>query len=235
VAADHSLAQAFDLCAQAFERPRFADACPMDYQTECPGLVTFECQRLLAYRALDLAARGDPVEAVHVADRLLAGTIDQAQTGRGFLGQTVAQANLKDAFTVVDVLTRWLGTEAVAPLRARLRAFDPDTLRPELALVGEYVLVLRAFELMRSSGGEDVPGWLFSEGATRQILDRAYQEAAAGGPFVVPTQREGLLWWFHNPVGKLLLDGMAIGGHVWPQIQERDRALRAQHQALLSE
>ncbi len=232
-ARDRSLTTALDTCDAAFDQPRFADACPMDIETQCPHFVTFECQRLIAYRTLDLAAAGDTEEAVRLADRLLAKTIDHAQTGRGMLGQTVAQTNLSDAMTLIGVVARWLGREPAAPLLTRLRELDPGSLRPDLALVGEYVLNLRAIDHIRSSGGEDLPGWLLDEGATREILDDAYRRAAGGGAFEVPIQTEGLVWWVHNPAGKLLLDTMRIGKHVWRQIRTRHQEIRQRRQALL--
>ncbi len=233
VIADDSLTEAIATCAKAFDAPRFADACPMDFEVQCPALAIFQCQRLLAYRALEAAAEGRGAEGVQVADRLLDGTLDYAQTARGLLGQMVAQHSLEDTLTLVEVLARWLSHDEVSPLLARLRAFDPDLLRPELALIGEYLRTLHAIDLVKSSTSGDLPGWLLDEGATRATIDAAYRRAAGGEVLDIPVQKQGLLWWFHNPVGKLLLDTLMQAGPVWDDLRARDEAIRDKRDALL--
>ncbi|MBW2459982.1 MAG: hypothetical protein JRI68_36175 [Deltaproteobacteria bacterium] len=233
VAADEELTEALQSCAQAFEAPRFADGCPMSFEVECPGLIFHQCQRLRAYQILDLAAQGSGGEAVAMAGQLLDATIDHAQTARGLLGQAIALSNLEATLALVGALDRWLPEEEMVPLLTQLRTFDPDSLRPELALVGEYLLVLNAIEMVRSSGAEDRSTWLLDEGATRKIFDDAYRSAADGSAFVLPAQREGLLWWFDNAAGKLIIDGLHLVDTAWQSVQDRERRIHDQRDALL--
>jgi hypothetical protein len=217
----------------AIAKPRFADVCAVEPAATCPAMELMRAHDGALLRVAVRAARGDWPDALRRADALLRADWDVLVTARSLMVNAVAMANERRALEMVDLLVAGCasspacspGAPADEPLWAaleeRVGAIATERVSLERAIVAEYLFMQAAMDLVDGGGASPAPGLLaralFDRGATlEEAQDRfgvvvGYVRAPPGtAPPVIERPRRGALWWLRNPVGKMLLDGVAF-------------------------
>ncbi len=228
VVSDSNNQARMDALRDAYLKPHFRDACPLDFEAGCQWIPMLRAHQLVELSLLDRAMDAHFEEALSGVDLLAQGDVSFVGSSRTLVSQMVGFATVSRMMSLVSVLLAGFEDELAAgrlvsvkastleSIRERLSALDPAALTMRRSLVGEYQMVVRALDQVERSpsaagiGGGWAPlaGFLYDRGATQRLVNEEYQALmkfveVPGTPEPVskdPTQPWG--WWFRNPVGK---------------------------------
>ncbi len=215
---------------EAYLKPQFRDACPLDIEADCPWIPLLRAHQLVELSMLDRAMEGHFEDAFAGADLLAQGDLSLIVSSRRLLSQMVGFAIVRRMMSLVDVLLAGYEdeladdrpvsakTSALESIRKRLSTLDPVELSMRRSLIGEYQMVVRTLDLVEQSpsaagiGGrwEPLAGLLYDRGATQRRINDEYQALmefveVPGKPQPVSKDAtEGWGWWLRNPIGKQL-------------------------------
>jgi hypothetical protein len=246
----------------ALAAPRVADPCG-DMQSDCNLVKSITLVRIAALADLDAALRGDWAGALTRARALLRAARDFGASGHGFVGATAAAAFTNFVTAHVRVLVAGLGAArppaavraTLLPLLESLHAFTAPLAADEVdvrrTLLGEHALgraLLRdtlAVAARPATAGDFAQHLLTHDAATFAAYDARYVDAlrwidapdhATRAAPPIRLYARGWGWWFWNPVGKAMLDLMAIDiGPVLRRLESGRRDLDTSLAALRTE
>lgn len=191
------------LCSQAFERERMVIPCLSLEPDVCTTEPLEICARLVAFAALDEAARGRPRAASRTA-QVLRQLNDAAANSPHPWMQTRSLLLLREAIHHAATIIKWRRIDAT-PIREAITAIS----LPEKHLViASYLLKHLALEQALSR----TDTWLLDRGAIMQGLNRPFGVASRGEPLPPPSDHTvGAFWWVDNPIGDKMLDALEPG------------------------
>jgi hypothetical protein len=219
--ADPKTQQVLGVYRAAIGRPRFADDCAAGLVQGCQLLPLVRLHRLEELAILGAWGEGDWAGAARSVTAQLRADVD------------AATSSLQKSLALADTLAghppaAGLGeansptAEAADGLLRALGLLDPGRLGLDQALVVEYLLGREAIESLEASAEAPLSvlpgrGLLFYDaGRTSEEFDRSFAAWAAfvadpsRPPPVIVSHRSEAFWWAYNPVGKSVLDGLAV-------------------------
>lgn len=225
----------FELCAGALGQPFFADATPLAFGAVAPVLPLLRCHQLAAYAVLLHAANADWADASAGAEVLVRRSVEQIAPTRTLLGYVAATNNAKTALEVAAQLERWRPGTCTPQLLAAAETLSPESVAPDNAMKGEYLLAIGGIDLIlggapAASPRTRLPTFAFDPGATQRALDASFAQLERGQ--LPPSAHRGL-WWWENGVGKLYLDTIRWGEGVPGMLHGQREGLLAARRELL--
>ena len=244
VAQDEQTKKWLAVADKASANPRFADACPISFEPDCPTPL-----QLLALHQLQeavvlhdaLGSRWD--DALARTKRMMRVDVDFLPSGRSTLSQAIARAHVHRSIKLVDVLLVGAVREKErGPDGARLVAFAreidatiakirEDDMAPLRAVIAEYLFSAYAIDYLTTSTHgryRQASDFLYDPGHTLEMLNEQFEQyaafARAGGTGKPPEFQRKWNWFLRNPVGHLALGAThgTLENHI-PTIS-RDRA-----------
>ena len=228
VVSDASNEARIDALREAYRKPHFQDACPLDFEADCQWIPLLRAHQLVELSLLDRAMDGHFEQAFSGADLLAQGDLSFVVSSRTLVSQMVGFAIARRMMSLVDVLlagyedeladAQPVKTSTLESIRKRLSSLDPVGLSMRRSLIGEYQMVVRTLDLVEQSpsaagiGGkwEPLAGLLYDRGATQRLINDEYRALmefveVPGTPEPVSKDAtEGWGWWLRNPIGKQL-------------------------------
>ncbi len=205
----------------AIKKPRFVDACEPIPQAHCLSDAIFRSHVVLILDTLDKIQGGQWEEAFATGNHMLRADACWLETARSTESQVHAMASARQTLLFVEMLlTGWQTAKAGANehieasiLKNLLEGIDAmlaSNTDPVRGLVTKYLIQLHVLRPLMLSAGSSL---LFDPGETLLILNAHTKkiEAFAKDPSAgeLPPEwepRQSLLWWWHNPSGKLMLE-----------------------------
>ena len=246
VARDEKTKRWLALIDKAAARPRFADACPMTFEPDCPRplhlLALHQMQEAtvlddaLSQRWNDAFSR--VVKMVHVDTEFL-------PSARSTLTLAVARAEVHRTVKLVDILLDGAAHEKEqgrGPDGAQLIRFARDIeplfekvhdedMEPMRVVIAEYLFSVYAIEHLtdsaqgRLSRGSSI---LYDPNHTLEMLNERFEKyvafARSDGAGEAPKFPSNRLWFLRNPYGHLLLEVTrgTLENHVPTMRKDRD-------------
>lgn len=211
---------------EAYRKPHFQDACPLDFEKDCRWIDGLHAHQLVELSVLDSAMEGN-FELAFPGVRLLSqGDLSFVVSTRTLLSQMVAFVLLRRTLTLLDVLMAGHDDElanhrpvaAPVPVLQEIRkqwvSLDPASLGMQRALVGEYTMMVKMVDLVEQSPSEygvsPLGGLLFDRADTLRTINDDYGLLKTflevpGTPLPELREPTGPFWWLRNPIGKQLL------------------------------
>nr|MDQ3033561.1 hypothetical protein [Myxococcota bacterium] len=206
----------------ALARPRFAIACPLELEVQCPTLELLRAHRIAAALALRDAQAGWHQEALERAERLLRLDRDALETSRTIIAAMVSAAAAREAIELTALLGAEIGaqdadaiTDGVAAqldaTELALVSLEPQRWSLEPALIGEAILLRRGLAVVAA----DDASWAMDRGRIARAFDDYFASAIAYARDVAhapPPERPtpDATWRFFDPLGTAALDALAI-------------------------
>ncbi|HEX5036094.1 MAG TPA: hypothetical protein VFX30_02945 [bacterium] len=208
------------------EFPQMIDRDPLRLgEQSAPWISLLGLHKVGVLTMADLAAGGDVAEAYRTWIRQYRQDLSHLSAARGMISHLVAMADVKsDLFFSCKLL----GLPAPAALKEEMKAamaeFDPAKVTFRRAMVAEYLHGLAAAESLEAEQKQAGRGlWfriIFNRAAYRKDTNDYFRrlEALAADPKSLTedeigrhrasvealTRNRGPLWWFYNPLGKIL-------------------------------
>jgi hypothetical protein len=255
VAQDEQTKKWLTVADKATLRPKFADACPIHLNADCPTPL----QLLVLHQLQEAVVLHDSInnrwqDAFTRTTNMLRVDALFLPSARSTLTTAIARAQVHRAIKLVDVLLegvaqeekRNLGPDASAlahfareiePLLQNIREEDMDPMR---VVVTEYLFSVYTIEHLTDSpqGRLSKGGSIFyNQGQTLELLNERFEQyivyARGGGTGQTPNFALGRTWFLRNPIGHIALEALRgpIENHV-PTII-KDRALLMQDKEAL--
>lgn len=194
------------LCQRAFARDRMVVPCLAVERKACTIEPLDICSRLVMFAALDEVARGSPRGTSRMAHVLRQLNDAAANSPHPWL-QARALMLLRQAIHQAGSILRWRRVPT-ASLRQSLQRISESSLPEKHFVIGSYLfkhLVLQQLLAQNET-------WLLDEGDIMRGFNAPFAAAARGSPLPPPPDyTAGLFWWFRNPIGKKMLDGIKPG------------------------
>lgn len=224
---DPSVQPWLTLLDEAYARPRFADACPMSFDANCPMMQPFQAHRLQEVAALQEGLQGRWPEALARAERSLRANLDLMSSARGFVAYTMGMSN---AHRSVELIHTLLDGHARAgqptagadltPVASRivsdLAGLREADLHMQRAVIGQYLHFVQSLDMvsrgtpMMGVSSTSIAARLFDPGQTLEVANEYFTRlmAAARDPRAVKPPEPytlGAGWWLNNATGKRVL------------------------------
>jgi hypothetical protein len=255
IAQDEETTKWLALVDKAAALPRFADACPISLEPDCPRPL-----HMLALHQIQEAVVLHDAMSQHWDDALKRATtmlrvdIEFLPSARATLTQAIARSHVNRSLKLVDVLLDGAASEQAGgrgPDAARLAQFardvDPllkkiheEDLAPLRAVIAEYLFSVYVIDHIKDS-----PQAKYSRTSTifydpahaLQMLNERFEEYAAyarsGGVGKPPDFPKNRLWFLRNPGGHLVLEATrgTLETHV-PSISKDNKLMMLEVAAL---
>lgn len=217
-----------ELIGRSYAKPAFADACPIDIGSDCPWFMLFRAHQLAELAMCVHGIDGKWSDAFAGTERLARGDAALLRSARSLLAQMIALSAAQHTLELLELLLAgyeqaprddvgvaietWKGLETALSV-------GRGELGMERALMGEYILFVRALDVLEKDPAKaGVTRWgsagriFFDRGETLALMNEDFAPLMdyakkPGSP--PPLRREfakGALWWLRNPIGRLALD-----------------------------
>ncbi len=228
------------LLDEALEKPRFADACPLTVDSNCPYMPLMQTHDLAELRIVEAVGKGKPAEAIALADKLLRADLMFLGSTRSLIGTIIASKNAEASMRLAGFAVDAVPTDAplqegelsrnLTALSATLESATGNDWSMSRAIKGEYLVGESAITTLgaQAAGSGGMAQYLFDRKNTIELLQPYYvalNEAAEtpAGKTPPPSPRftgEGM-WWAYNPTGKYALDMMMV--EIGPRIADFEK------------
>ncbi len=231
----------------AAERPKFADACSISFNPDCPSPLQLLALHQLQEAVVLFDAMGSRWEGAFARTaKMMRADIDYLPSARSTLSQAIARAQPHRTMKLVEVLLDGAAQEKKqnrGPETARLAQFARDIdallknvheedLSPQRAIVAEYLFSAFTIEhLTDSPQGRPAKGTsiFYDPGHTLEMLNERFEQyivfARNGNAGEAPNFLRSRLWFLRNPLGHLALDGLRFPLENHLLALNKDRAL----------
>ena len=217
-------------CEQAFSQPRMVLPCLSAAPKACSAEPLLYCSRLLRFASLQAAAGRRWARAQKLTVHLVRRSHDAATHSRHPWNQTRALSILRSAIHLSANLIKWRRV-GLTPLHKALADLNARSLPLERLVVANYLLK----RAVLSKGVAAADTFLLDKGALWRAFDAPFAAVKKGKALAAPdAHTSGLFWWFHNAVGKRMLNAIRPGADEDFQrsLKLRDNVLKRRQQAL---
>lgn len=208
------------------EFPQVIDRDPIHLgKPSAPWVALLGLHKVGVLSMADLASGGDATEAYRLWMRQYRQDLSHLSSARGMISHMVAMADVKND---LQFSCKLLGLPASAALRDEMKAamaeFDPAKVTFRRAMIAEYLHGLSAAESLEEEQKQAGLGlWfriIFNRAGYRKDTNDYFRrlEVLAADPKSLTeetlrrhresvealSREKGLLWWFYNPLGKIL-------------------------------
>lgn len=235
--------RAADTMLAAIAKPAFLDACPIDFEARCAHFALHRAHQAAELAILDRALAGRRADALKTAAQLVRADASFVGSYRTLISEMIALGCAERSLTLVSLLLSGPEGEALDPavageLRAALDSMRGEAIDLRRGVMGEYIAKTKAIDFLeRESGGMGIATRVFLDrGQTERFVAESLQpalayaaDASAPPPPAEPVRiARDALWWFHNPIGKLMVDrtGAALGSLLTKAHRHRDSIVR---------